>query len=232
LDSITAFSKRVKRKMPLQIQPKSSPPLRDDTVVFLAYYGQGDERFRDQYKILASRYADSHTFIMAGPVKGHSMLHCVNNIDEVDHTAEAIEAVADLEAFVKRCSSPLIPELTRANEAEYSQTGKSLLHYFFSAPDQKEKYRADMRPLAKKYAEFLHFALTDVNEYPEMLRHMGLKPGSKTGLSLENPNTGEVFPYAGKGKVTPQRVEDFLNDVIDGKVRSVKAGSGGAHDEL
>lgn len=54
-----------------------------------------------------------------------------------------------------------------------------------------------MRPLAKKYAEFLYFTLNDVNEYPEMLKVLGLKEGSKNGLSLQNPNTGDVFPYRG-----------------------------------
>ncbi len=89
-----------------------------------------------------------------------------------------------------------------------------------------------MQSLAKKYAEFLHFTLTDVNEYPEMLNLLGLKEGSKVGLSLQNPNTGDVFAYQGKKKITPQVVERFLNDVIDGKVESIRGKSKGGHDEL
>jgi len=98
-----------------------------------------------------------------------------------------------------------------------------------------------MRPLAKKYAEFLHFTLNDVNEYPEMVTFMGLKAGSKTGLSLQNPNTGDVFPYREKRKITPAVVERFLEDVIDGKIRPLgrndgeqknKGGGGGGRDEL
>jgi len=89
-----------------------------------------------------------------------------------------------------------------------------------------------MRPLAKKYAEFLHFTLTDVNEYPEMLKLLGLKEGFKTGLSLQNPNNGDVFPYRGKKKITDKVVEQFLEDVIDGKVKALESKLKGGHDEL
>ncbi len=117
----------------------------------------------------------------------------------------------------------------------YIQTGKSIMHYFASTEKEKEKYRNDIKPVAKKYREFLHFAITDLNEYPEILQTVGLKPGSKQGLALENPNNGDVFPYKGSKKITADLVDKFLNDVIDGKIDPLpKPGGqgGGDHDEL
>ena len=246
-------------------------------------------------------------------------MRCVNNVDEEEHAITATDLAAEvgaLERFVRRCAAPLIPELTRRNEVEYSrvsvclllllllpyppfnspsslllllllkpspefiqfhsipqtkekeekegikikatppppapqkkennhlhknqkpkkkrQTGKSLLHYFFTTQPEKDSYRKEMRPLAKKYAEFLHFTLNDANEYPEMVTFMGLEAGSKTGLSLQNPNTGDVFPYRQKTKkrITPAMVERFLEDVIDGKVRPLGGRKDGGRDEL
>jgi protein disulfide-isomerase A1 len=94
--------------------------LDDDAVIFLAHVGPGDDDYRNQFKALAARYRDSYTFIMTGPLEGRSALHCFNNINEEEHTTEPLAKVGGLEAFIKRCSAPLIPELTRANEADYT----------------------------------------------------------------------------------------------------------------
>jgi protein disulfide-isomerase A1 len=61
---------------------------------------------------------------MTGALQGRSALHCFNNIDEEEHTTEPFATVGGLEAFIKRCSAPLIPELTRVNEAEYVQVSQ------------------------------------------------------------------------------------------------------------
>ena len=93
-----------------------------------------------------------------------------------------------------------------------------------------------MREVAKKYRDFLHFAITDQNEYGETMPLMGLKQGQKGGLALQNPNTGEMFPYKGGKKVTPDVVEKFLDDVIEGKIKPWEGSRlnqfGAGHDEL
>jgi protein disulfide-isomerase A1 len=76
-----------------------------------------------------------------------------------------------------------------------------------------------MRPLAKKYRDFLHFTITDSVEFADILPMLGVKKGAKTGMSLQNPNNGEIFQYTGKKKLTPEVVEQFLEDVIDGKIK-------------
>lgn len=100
-----------------------------------------------------------------------------------------------------------------------------------------------MRPLAKKYIDFLHFTITDVTEYPDMPGILGLKPGSRTGLVLENTNTGDKFHYKKSSLAklpTAAQVEKFLDDVIDGKVKAWEdpaasgkgQGQGREHEEL
>ena len=89
-----------------------------------------------------------------------------------------------------------------------------------------------MRPLAKKYAEYLHFLVTDAHEYPSAASMLGLRPGV-SGLSAQNPNTGDVYPYRGKEKPTAEMVEHFLGDIIQGRVEPWRPGEDSTgHDEL
>jgi protein disulfide-isomerase A1 len=96
-----------------------------------------------------------------------------------------------------------------------------------------------MRPLAKKYAEYLHFVTTDADEYADAAAMMGLnlnQRGSGSGssggwLSVQNPNNGDVFPYARREKLSAGVVEVFLGDIIQGKVKPWRPTAAG-HDEL
>lgn len=84
-------------------------------------------------------------------------------------------------------------------------------------------YVAEMRPLAKKYQEYLQFTTIDPDEYPHMLPSLGLKPGSTRVLSVQNPSNGDVFPYTGGDQgeiITAAVVEAFLLDIINGRVRA------------
>jgi len=92
-----------------------------------------------------------------------------------------------------------------------------------------------MLPLAKKYSEYLQFTTTDVNEYPEAAEMLGLRRGTKTGLSVQNPSNGDVFPYTGREQISAEVVEGFLVDIIQGRVKPWsrgRQGGGGGHEEL
>lgn len=81
-----------------------------------------------------------------------------------------------------------------------------------------------MRPLAKKYQEYLHFTTTDANEYPVAPEMMGLKWGSSRGLSVQNPNNGDIYPYTRSQPLSARVVELFLSDIIQGKVKPLSNG--------
>jgi protein disulfide-isomerase A1 len=89
-----------------------------------------------------------------------------------------------------------------------------------------------MRPLAKKYAEYLHFVTTDADEYAEAAAMMGLNLRGSGGLSVQNPNNGDVFPYARREKLSAGVVEVFLGDIIQGKVKPWRPSQSTGHDEL
>lgn len=120
-----------------------------------------------------------------------------------------------------------------------SQTGKNILHYFATANAEKEAYRREMRPLAKKYAEFSRFIITDPSEHSDMLATsstVDLEASRKIRLALENTETGEMFPFTGSQDITAAAVEAFLKETMKGNLQPRNRGTadeqGKGHDEL
>lgn len=93
------------------------------------------------------------------------------------------------------------------------------MHYFVAADEDRDAYVADIKPLAKKFKEYLIFATTDVTQYPEMPAVMGHQAASTKVLAVSSPGTGGVFPYRGGKNLTSAVVEAFLNDISAGKVK-------------
>ncbi|KAK4239245.1 protein disulfide-isomerase [Achaetomium macrosporum] len=208
-----------------------------DDVVLVAHPHPDDWDFYDRFRTLAKQYRDRYSFVVAPPVSDtSSAVACYNNIDDVKRTASDLETEGALEQFIKLCAAPLIPELTTQNEAQYTSTGKRMLHYFTTTEAEKEAYRQELRPLAKKYTESLHFTIIDAGKYSEKLSAVGLEAGQKTGLALEDPKTGNIFPFSGNGRITATVVEAFLDEIASGKIqpweREAGAGQTGSHDEL
>lgn len=61
----------------------------------------------------------------------------------------------------------------------------------------------------------LHFTITDAGEYPDKVTALGLEEGSKSGLVVQNPESGDLFPYTGRENITAYVVEKFLSDILD-----------------
>ncbi|KAK0724359.1 hypothetical protein B0H67DRAFT_103111 [Lasiosphaeris hirsuta] len=229
--SISGFLQRMLRPAVSHVGSKNTTSfLVDDDVVFVAQSAPGDTTLRDRFTTVAEKYRDRYSFAISSDASQQSIVTCYNNPDDLQRSTIELANPASLEAFIKLCATPLIPELTRRNEMTYYSSGKSLVHYFIHSPSQREAYVAEMLPLAKKYHEYLHFTTTDANEYPDAVEMMGLRRGA-TGLSVQNPSNGDIFPYTGRQKITAGVVETFLVDIIQGRVKPWGQGNV-EHEEL
>ncbi|KAK3377326.1 hypothetical protein B0T24DRAFT_592936 [Lasiosphaeria ovina] len=218
-----------------------------DDLVFVGHFVASDATLRDRFTALAHKYRDRFSFAESSephPLQQQqhprqSVVTCYNNPDGLQRSTAELASAAALDNFVRLCSTPLIPELTRRNELSFYQTGKSIVHYFTHDTAERDAYAAEMRPLAQKYDEYLHFTTTDAGEYADAAAAMGLPYGAG-GLAVQNPNNGDVFPWprdGRRGPVTAAAVEAFLVDIIQGAVKPWRPGSGtgqgkGGHDEL
>ncbi|KAK4180707.1 thioredoxin-like domain-containing protein [Triangularia setosa] len=199
--------------------------LLDDVVIMMRPRSQSDNwDLYDRFTALAKKYRDQFTFLMGPSINDSSpsaAVVCYNNLDDMKHVAPDTESDQALEDFVALCAKPLIPELTQNNKARYVSTGKSILYYLATTDAEKEAYRAQIRPLAKKHAESLQFTVTDINKYPEMLGTDGVEAGSTTALVLENFTTGALYHFRGSVKLTVDDIEGFLEDISSGKLQPI-----------
>lgn len=214
--------------------------LLDDVVIVMHPLAQSDNwNIYDRFTALAARYRDRFTFLI-GPSVTESRpaaVICYNNLDDVKHVATDTQTTQALEDFVVLCAEPLIPELTTINKAEYISTGKNVLHYFASTEAEKEAYRAEIRPLAKKYSGKLKFIIRDLNEYSDLLGGSGGATDSTTALVLENSAAGALYPFPGSVKLMADDVERHLIDISSGKLQPANRSPGkeqheSGHDEL
>ena len=92
-----------------------------DDVVFVCHLNPDDLNVYNRYKDIAEQYRDRFSFGLGGPVQQHSVLRCSNNVDDEQHMTDELGSVEAMTDFVQLCSTPLIPELIRKNEAQFMQ---------------------------------------------------------------------------------------------------------------
>ncbi len=97
--------------------------LGSDDVIFVGKFLPDDEHAHERYKTLAKQYRDRFTFAASIPVQeqSQSSIMCRNNINDEEHTLTELWRVEALESFLRLCSEPLIPEITKKNEERYAQ---------------------------------------------------------------------------------------------------------------
>lgn len=91
-----------------------------DDVVLIGYFGVDDKHLRSQFEDVANTYYDRYSFgIAALPQNEQASLECNNNLDKIQRSTTEFASVNSINFFLKLCSTPLIPELTRRNELSF-----------------------------------------------------------------------------------------------------------------
>jgi protein disulfide-isomerase A1 len=228
--------------------------------VVIAYIPEEQTALKSAFTELASRNRDRFTFGLVTD-KSLAQVETVQVPSVVVHKPREGEqevlpgpsGIDALERFLETATAPPIGEFTRRNELKYMkasvallsskafrltiqfQAGKSLVYYFAHKPQDLDIYRENLKPLAKKFKEYLNFVTVNALEYGHMLPALGLQDTGSPALAVFNPMYGQAFPLDQKKKITPDVVESFVMDIVQGKVQPL--GSGGAgentkHTEL
>jgi protein disulfide-isomerase A1 len=120
--SIKGFLDRTRRPAVSHISDQNTTVFRSsDDVVFIGHFGAGDPSLQGWFEVGADKYHDRYSFAVStakqqqkGPV-----LECYNNFDGIQRSTMDFANPSSIERFVKLCSTPLIPELTRRNELSF-----------------------------------------------------------------------------------------------------------------
>lgn len=245
-----SFMKRAARP---SVTKLSGPAAKDfasiDDVVLVAYLNPQDDHLLKDLNKVAATYSDRASF-GALKTKDPTTVACYNNRDMMQSSSTNFEAVGSLTKFVNACMTPLIDEFTRATETKYlqvrpshpyipsplffslipshpsTQSGKSIVYYLSANPSERAAYVEALRPVARKFGEYLTFLTVDAAEYAELGGFLGLgRVPVLPALAVQNPRMGQVFPYTGEGEgegaggITPQAVDDFVMAIVQGRVK-------------
>ncbi|KAF6790333.1 protein disulfide isomerase [Colletotrichum musicola] len=214
---IGAFVNRMLRPVLTPVDKDNTSSFRgSDDVVMIAHFTPEETSLGERYADLAERFHDRHAFGLAVADKSPGRIACYNNAIGAMQMSSELDEVDALEKLLKKCAAPLVPRLTRRNEAEYLNAGKSLVYFFARVDEYLEAWTSAVMPLAKKFHQYITFVTVDLNDYPEMPTHFGLPQNIDDAVALQNPATGQVFPFA--GEITIDAVEEFITDISEGKV--------------
>ncbi|KUJ15828.1 uncharacterized protein LY89DRAFT_97094 [Mollisia scopiformis] len=213
-----------------------------DETVFIAYTTPEDHHLQSTFAALASKNHDKYAFGIATDKNlansaGITLpsIVCLRPGEGEQEVLSGEAGIDAIEKFIETATAPTIGEFTRRNEMKYMKAGKSLVYFFAKTEAERDAYKAPLKPVAKKYKEYLSFVTVDAVEYGHMLPALGHAKGSSPVVSVFNPMYGQVFPFAKGKKITAESVEGFVMDIVQGKVQPSVPGQervGIVHDEM
>ena len=116
---IVGFLRRALRPTVAHVDDKNVTSfLSVDDVVVIGHIAPGESSIQQRFQDLAEKYHDRLSFALSSDFGNEPVLGCYNNVDDVQRSTSELGGVDALDKFVKICSTPLIPELTRRNELE------------------------------------------------------------------------------------------------------------------
>ncbi|GKT44017.1 protein disulfide-isomerase [Colletotrichum spaethianum] len=229
---ITAFVRRMLRPAVTPLDKKSVTSFRDnDEVVMIAHMAESETNLRERFADLAERYRDRHAFGLATVDETPGRIGCYNNADGAYHMTSELDDVDAMENLLRKCASQLVPRLTRRNEAEHLSTGKSLTYFFSKSEESLDAWTSAIKPLARKYHQYITFVTVDLGEYPEMPALFGLPADASEGVAVQNPAVGLAFPFKGE-KVTVEAVEQLIVDISEGNADAWQVGSPASEEDV
>jgi len=142
--SISAFLRRALRPAPSPLTQDNLTAFTSiDEIVVLGHLGDKETTLGQRFYAMAKKYHDRFSFGvissdgLAKSPDESSRVICYNNLDDEQHSLSYAELSASLDALellIKRCSTPLIPKLTRRNEMElFSVSSPSPLRPYSSS---------------------------------------------------------------------------------------------------
>lgn len=196
-----------------------------DEAVFVAYLSPTDGWLKTAFESLGARNRDRFSFGITSNVRladlegvGVPSIVCYKPTEGEREIFSDEWGWKALEAFVETATAPLIGEFTRRNEIKYLRAGKSLIYTFYTSASERAHYQSLLKPLAKKYKEYINFVTIDAVEYAHMAPGLGLEPREFPALVLQNPMFGQVFPFESRRAMSVEEVERWVLNIVAGQV--------------
>ena len=93
-----------------------------------------------------------------------------------------------------------------------------MAYIFYRTEAERDNLRRELRRVAKKYKEYVTFAVLDATEYGHIADNLELRPGVFPAFVLHNGATDQVFPFSQRRKIAEEAIDVFVLDILQGKV--------------
>ncbi|KAM0551309.1 hypothetical protein ACHAPJ_008413 [Fusarium lateritium] len=193
------------------IERQSGPPVVDLTnkshldfarstrVAVVAFLGSDYPQERETFNAVAERWRAQYSF---GSVDGLEQDSKGPSIAVYTQEQEGPVyylgpfTVADVEAFLRDATQPLIREFDPIVHEETMKDKKPLAQIFFNKHDERADLVRSLVPLAKKYKDQLAFMTVLAPDYPKRCEQMHLGKDIKHGFAIADRN-GRAYPMSG-----------------------------------
>ncbi|KAJ1565207.1 protein disulfide-isomerase precursor, partial [Nowakowskiella sp. JEL0078] len=124
---------------------------------------------------------------------------------------------ADLIAFVKVHSVPLMGEIGPDNYNDFVESGLPLAYFFYSSPEERLELGAQLEKVASKFKGDINFVYIDALKYGAHVQILNLPKDTWPAFAIQEPAKELKFPYS--GKITEESIFAFTESYLKGEIK-------------
>ncbi|KAF4589934.1 hypothetical protein EYR38_009229 [Pleurotus pulmonarius] len=214
----------------------------NQVVVAVAYLASTTESPAAEFSAVAEKHRDRSAYVFGLSVDKEAMssagitppaIVVYRSFDEPKTMYPSLPLSAfstpGLEEWILNLSIPVIDEIRAENHAIYVSSTKPLAYLFLdpSSPEKEALIEA-IRPIAKKYKPHVNFVWTDAVKFVAHAKALHLTEVKWPALAICSHYAASAVQDLGRGQlaypldqskdVTPEAVEDWLHQFINGKL--------------
>ncbi|KAF4576966.1 protein disulfide-isomerase precursor [Pleurotus pulmonarius] len=214
----------------------------NQVVVAVAYLASTTESPAAEFSAIAEKHRDRSAYVFGLSVDKEAMssagitppaIVVYRSFDEPKTMYPSLPLSAfstpGLEEWILNLSIPVIDEIRAENHAIYVSSTKPLAYLFLdpSSPEKEALIEA-IRPIAKKYKPHVNFVWTDAVKFVAHAKALHLTEVKWPALAICSHYAASTVQDLGRGQlaypldqskdVTPEVVEDWLHQFINGKL--------------
>ncbi|KAF9426394.1 protein disulfide-isomerase precursor [Podila epigama] len=118
---------------------------------------------------------------------------------------------------------PIMDEIGPNNYASYMESGLPLGYFFFSTPEQRAQYGAEIEALAKELRGKMNFVYIDGTKFGAHASNLNLKE-NWPAFGIQNVKNGAKYPVDQADELTIEKIKAVATGVLDGSLEpSIKS---------
>ncbi|CAG8952511.1 hypothetical protein HYFRA_00009614 [Hymenoscyphus fraxineus] len=220
--AMKAFIKRARRPVVSKLNYKNVTDFHSiDDAVFIAYIPEeGDhEDLLEHFIELATQFHDAHSFgILVDKELDAPRITCYLPTEDEPRVLSKRLNPFRMKQFVYDSTEPVVGQLSVRNEFSLHRTESSLLYLFAETDEERTAFRTQMSGVAKKFREYITFLTVDPVVYDHMPAQVDLDAKKMPAAAVYNIQLGHVFPFDQSKEITPASIEQFVFDIVEGKI--------------